>query len=896
MQWSSTTLWGKLEASSLCNQFTVRQTPDLKPLSFQDLPFPAVLPDNRLKPNMILKRLLIVILSLALSPLFSAAAPTPEKTSTTSKASTSASQYDWKNLDRVIADAIADKECPGAVVLIGHHGKVIYKKAYGRRSLEPKVESMTLDTIFDMASLTKVVATTPSIMKLYQEGAFRLNDAVSKYIPEFGQNGKEDINIRQLLTHFSGLREDLDLKSPWSGLDTARQMAFAEKPVTPPGAVFRYSDINFEVLGYLVEKISGMPVNEFAKKNVFEPLGMKTTTFLPPPSWRKRIAPTEYDENGQMLRGVVHDPTARRMGGVAGHAGLFSTADDLAKYAQALIDAEKPLADPKPGGGASVASNKGRRFLSGLTVEKMATPQQPPMATSLRGLGWDIDSPFASNRGELFPLGSYGHTGFTGTSLWIDPFSQTYLILLTNAVHPHVGASVVSLRSKVANVVAQTLHVQEELAGAQPLLAITGYNEAASGSRRQGSRNGNVLTGIDALEASNFDQLKGSVKSGDVRQVGLLTNQNGVDSQGHRDIDVLNSVPGIKLAMLFSPEHGALGALDQPTVGDTQDPATGVHVYSVYGDSDAKRRPSLDLLKQLDAVVIDLQDAGVRFYTYESTMEYFLEAAAQTGTEVIVLDRPNPVTGSMVQGPIADPDKLNFVSNYMLPVRHGMTLGELARLYVGEKQLQTKLTVVAMQGWQPGDWYDATGLRWINPSPNLRSLTEATLYPGVALVEGTNVSVGRGTDTPFELLGAPWINARELAGYLNARLISGVRFIPIQFTPTSNKFANQVCNGVNIVVLDRYVLDAPTLGIELATALHKLYPNDFQMQKMLEILANQATYDALVAAKDPRWITASWHDALEDFQQKRQKYLLYASQPKPAMTPPVSSSSPNAPR
>ena len=847
---------------------------------------------------MILRSPLIALLSLGflfVSP--SAAAQKSGSQSKSAKAQSSVSQYDWKNLDKVIADAIANRECPGAVVIVGHHGNVVYKKAYGRRALEPKPESMTLDTIFDIASLTKVVATTPSIMKLYQGGAIRLNDPVSKYIPEFGQNGKDDINIRQLLTHYSGLREDLDLKSPWSGKDTAMQMAFAEKPIAPPGAVFRYSDINFEVLGYLVDKVSGMSLDHFAKTNIFEPLGMKTTTFLPPPSWRKRIAPTEYDENGVMLRGVVHDPTSRRMGGVAGHAGLFSTAEDLAKYAQALIDAGSPFAAEPSAHPATKRSalSRAQRFLSGLTVEKMATPQQPPMGTSLRGLGWDIDSPFASNRGELFPLGSYGHTGFTGTSLWIDPFTQTYVILLTNAVHPHVGASVVSLRSKVANVVAQTLHIENELAGREPLLAITGYNEAGSGSRRQASRNGNVLTGIDALEAGNFDQLKGPIKSGEVRQIGLLTNQNGIDSQGHRTIDVLNNVPGIKLAMIFSPEHGALGVLDQSTVGDTQDPATGIHVYSVYGDSDAKRHPSLDQLKQLDAVVIDIQDAGVRFYTYESTMEYFLEAAAQTGTEVIILDRPNPITGSLVQGPIADPDKLNFVSNYTLPVRHGLTMGELARLYVGEKQLLTKLTVVSMQGWQPGDWYDATGLRWINPSPNLRSLTEATLYPGVALIEGTNVSVGRGTDTPFEVVGAPWINARELAGYLNSRFISGLRFIPIQFTPTSSKFANQLCSGVNIVVLDRYALDAPALGIELATALHKLYPNDFQMQKMLEILANQATYDALVAAKDPRWITASWRDALDDFQQKRQKYLLYAGQPKPILSAPSSSSSPNAP-
>ncbi|HEX6467442.1 MAG TPA: serine hydrolase, partial [Terriglobales bacterium] len=776
-------------------------------------------------------------------------------------------------LDKTIEDAIADHQCPGAVVLIGHHGHVVYKKAYGQRSLEPTVERMTTDTIFDMASLTKVVATTPSVMKLFESGAIRLNDPVSKYLPEFAQNGKDDVNIRQLLTHYSGLAPDLDLKTPWSGEETAKQMAFSQTLVTPPGAVFRYSDINFETLGFLVEKISGMPLDEYAQRNVFQPLGMKTTTFRPPEKWRSRIAPTEYDEENHMLRGIVHDPTARRMGGVAGHAGLFSTADDLSKYAQALLDAAPSNVITRKAG----SKTRGKAgFLDALTMEKMTTPQQPPNATSLRGLGWDIDSPFSSNRGELFPLGSYGHTGFTGTSMWIDPYTQTYVILLTNAIHPHVGASVVSLRSKVANLVAETLHLGDEMANRRPLLNITGYNEAASGSRRAGTRNGNVLTGLDVLEGSNFQQLtQGPARNGDVRQIALLTNQTGVDGQGRRTIDVLNNVPGIKLAALFSPEHGAIGALDQPTIGDTQDPATGIHIYSIYGDTDEKRRPSPDLLKQFDAVVIDIQDAGVHFYTYESTMEYFLEAAAQSGTEIVVLDRPDPITGSMVQGPIADPDKLNFVANYPLPARHGLTMGELARFYVGEKQLQTKLTVVAMQGWQPGDWYDATSLLWINPSPNLRSLTEATLYPGVALIEGTNVSVGRGTDTPFELVGAPWINARQLADYLNARYISGVRFIPVQFTPLSARYARQQCNGVNIALLDRYNLDSPEMGVELAAALHKLYPNDFQMEKMITILANQSTLDALAAGQDPYRIAAGWQDALDGFQQKRKKYLLY---------------------
>src|SRR5690348_10319839 len=375
--------------------------------------------------------------------------------------SKSAGSTQFKPLDAVIEDAIEQQQCPGAVVLVGHHGKVVYKKAYGMRSLEPTRERMTLDTIFDIASMTKVVATTPSILRMLELGQIRLNDPVATYLPEFAQNGKQDVTIRQLLTHFSGLPEDLDLKVAWTGVETARQMAFASKLATPPGAMFRYSDINFEVLGFLVEQISKMALDKYADAFVFQPLGMRETRFLPPSAWRRRIAPTEYDENNQMLRGIVHDPTARRMGGVAGHAGLFSTAADLSKYAQALIDE----INAKP---------QRKAFLKALTVAKATRPQQPPDATSLRGLGWDIDSAFSSNRGELLPLGSLGHTGFTGTSMWIEPYTNTYVILLTNAVHPHVGHSVIALRGKVANVVATVLDLGKEIHDKNPLLTITG--------------------------------------------------------------------------------------------------------------------------------------------------------------------------------------------------------------------------------------------------------------------------------------------------------------------------------------------------------------------------------------------------------------------------------------
>jgi uncharacterized protein YbbC (DUF1343 family) len=614
--------------------------------------------------------------------------------------------------------------------------------------------------------------------------------------------------------------------------------------------------VNFITLGALVERVSGKPLDQYCEANIFAPLKMAHTRFLPPAAWRKRIAPTQYDERNHMLRGVVHDPTARRMGGVAGHAGLFSTADDLAKFAQDLLN--------------------GGPILSALAVEKMTTPQQPPTSQVLHGLGWDIDSPFSSNRGALLPVGSYGHTGFTGTSLWIDPTTRTYIVILTNAVHPRGKGSAVALRSKIATAVAAALPLTVSEQDALRWESITGYNESRTAARRLNVRNGSVQTGIDVLEAHDFDVLRGAAeKAAEKKKIGVLTNQTGVDWQGRRTIDVLAQAPGVSLEAIFSPEHGVTGTLDTTGIGNSKDAATGVPVYSVYGATEAARHPSLESLKKLDAVVVDIQDAGARFYTYETTLGYFLEAAAKAGIEIIVLDRPNPITGSFVQGPIADPGRESFVNYFPVPVRHGMTMGELARMFNAERSLNAKLTVVHMEGWIRGDWYDSTGLGWVNPSPNLRSLAEATLYPGVALVEGTNVSVGRGTDTPFELLGAPWINGRELAAYLNGREISGVRFVPVSFTPSASTNDGQKCQGVNLVLVDRNALDAPELGIELASALHHLYAQQFHMERMIELVLNQSVYDAIVQGQDPRRIAQDWQEPLEKFQQLRQKYLIY---------------------
>jgi uncharacterized protein YbbC (DUF1343 family) len=393
---------------------------------------------------------------------------------------------------------------------------------------------------------------------------------------------------------------------------------------------------------------------------------------------------------------------------------------------------------------------------------------------------------------------------------------------------------------------------------------------------------GNVKTGIDVLEADHFRELAALAQqhSGHLR-LGLLTNQTGIDADGRRTIDILfhdapQAIPGLALTTLFSPEHGISGALDQPSVPSAVDPATGLPVISLYGAHDADRRPSLDALRHLDAVAIDLQDAGVRFYTYEAVVRYFLEAAAQTHTTILVLDRPNPIGGALVQGPLSDPGSESYVNSIPIPVRHGMTLGELARYDNQQLNLHAPLTVIALEGWIRNAWFDATGLPWIDPSPNLRDLNEETLYPALGLIETTNLSVGRGTDTPFEVIGAPWIDARALAHLLNTRTIPGVRFVPVSFTPAKPyPYAGEVCHGINLIVNDRLALDSPELGLEIAAALHRLNSDQFQLQKMNTLLANRAVLADLQSGEDPRTIAAATQPARAAFEAARRAALLY---------------------
>jgi len=748
-------------------------------------------------------------------------------------------------IDAAVAEAIAAKKLPGGVLWFESDGST-YRKVYGNRAVVPAVEPTTEDTLYDAASLTKVVATTTAVMQLIERGKLDLEAPVTRYLPAFAAHGKENVKVRHLLTHTSGLRPDLDYKPAWSGIATAVKMACAEKPRSVPDAAFVYSDINFIVLGELVRIASGRRLDDYAAREIFAPLKMKDTSFLPPAAKRPRIAPTEA-AGGAMLRGVVHDPSSRMMGGVAGHAGLFTTAADLARFCRMLVN----------GGELD-----GVRILKPETVRRMTHAQTD--GNDRRGFGWDIDTRFSGPRGRWFPSGeSFGHTGFTGGSIWIDPAARTFVILLSNRVHPDGKGDVTGLRREIGTLAAEAIGREADA----------------------------VLNGIDVLVRDDFAPLRGL-------RIGLITNQTGRDRQGRLTIDLLHAAPGVKLVALFAPEHGIRGVADE-RVSDTIDEKTRLPIHSLYGAAPIRpagqsqadfdlavirsRAPQPEQLAKLDALVFDLQDIGARFYTYSATLGAAVEAAGRAHKKIFVLDRVNPITGTHAEGPIQSRAP-SFIGFHPIPVRHGLTLGELAQLFNAERGFGADLTVIRCEHWTRERWLDETGLPWTNPSPSMRSLAAATLYPGFCLVESTSISMGRGTPKPFEQVGAPYIDGVKLAAELNARRIPGVRFEPVKFTPqmafysgpaNSLKYRDQECGGVRAILTDRERCPVIDIGIELALIARRLYPEKFKVDDMARLLGDEETLNAIRAGEPLAQIKARWAAGLSKFAARRQGALLY---------------------
>lgn len=746
---------------------------------------------------------------------------------------------------QIVEGQIAAGRVPGAVVLIGDATHVLYRQAFGQRATRPDPEPMTLSTEFDLASLTKVIATTTAIMQLAEAHRIDLDVPVVQYWPAFAANGKDAVTVRHLLAHTSGLLPDLPARPRHPGREGVLSAIAAQRLRSAPGERVIYSDLNFVVLGELVERITHLPLDAYCRAHIFGPLGMRDTVFVPNAGQVARSAPTIANKAG-IRRGRVHDPTAQWMGGVSGNAGLFSTADDLARFAQMML-------------------NEGRagtqQILRPASIAALAAAASPLATAPWRGLGWDLAAPFAPNHDRLPPIGIIGHTGYTGTGLWIDLVTRQFIVILTNRVYPDDSGDARPLR-------AQLLALLTSRAASANVAQIGRLLPSALPALRAADRlptsTGPVQTGIDVLEAQRFAPLAGM-------RVGLITNRSGFDAEGRRTIDVLAHAPGVRLAALFSPEHGLNIDMDE-RVGDTLDTATGLTVHSLYG---AARRFPTSSLYGLDALIFDIQDAGVRFFTYETTLGYALEAAAARGIPLFVLDRPDPLGAQRFGGPVLDSRHESFTGYFPAPLQPGMTIGELASLFNRNKHIGADLRVVPMQGYRRTMAFADTGLGWVPLSPNLRTLPQLDLYPDVGLLEGANLSVGRGTPHPFEWIGAPWIDATRLAHTLNA-LDVGAHFEPLDFVPTESTWHGQLCHGVSIA-RDAVPARRPiaSLGLALLATLHALYPDTFNLTATRDSIGSQTVWQAIRDGAAPDAAQALDSAPLERFARLRQENLRY---------------------
>ncbi|MEM1451149.1 MAG: exo-beta-N-acetylmuramidase NamZ domain-containing protein [Planctomycetota bacterium] len=709
----------------------------------------------------------------------------------------------------------------GAVLLIGRGGETLHRSAHGESA---PGTPMALDAVFDLASVTKPVATAASVMRLVERGALRLDEPARTHVPELTGEDAASITIEHLLVHTSGLAPANPL-ADFEGGPEAGFAAFCARDLrSAPGEAFAYSDLGFIVLGKIVERVSGRSLAAFAQDEVHVPLGMRDTTYGPlTGTLLERCVATEPGTD----LGTVHDPRAAALGGVAGHAGLFGTGADVARFCSLLAGAvpDAPL--------------------SASTVAEMTRPRVLEGGRLARALGLDVATGYDAPRGALFPrYTSFGHTGFTGPCFWVDRASGAWYVLMLSRLQVAPAPSVSPLRRATADAVARAL--QLESVPVEP----------------------HVRCGIDVLAGEDCARLAG-------RKVGLITNTTGRARDGRRTIDVLAESSNVDLVRLFSPEHGLFAKLEGD-VADALDVATGLPVFSLYGDT---RKPTPEMLEGLDAVVFDIQDVGVRYYTYISTLGLAMEACAEAGVTVVVLDRPNPITGVRVEGPIVDEDRLSFIGWRPLPVTHGMTVGELARMFCREwRGIDVELEVVQMEGWVRSMWWEETGVRWINPSPNMRNPTQAVLYPCTGLLEGANLSVGRGTDEPFERFGAPWIDGPGLCDALRAANLPGVQFTPIEFTPDASKFKDEPCEGIEVTLTDRDAFRPVTTGLAILWTLDRLFGRAFEADEGDSRLMARDTYRRLLTADDWRTVPATWSDAVTAFRRMRAPYLIYGDE------------------
>ena len=751
---------------------------------------------------------------------------TPPKKAPNAPADT-LSQWPMPDMKALVAAAIAEGKLPGCVIAVGDKHGVRYLEAFGKRSLRPTQEAMTTDTVFDLASLTKSIVVGTLIAQLSDEKALSVQDRVAKYLPGFAGEGRSNITIAELMLHTSGLPSVTPLSDFEQPAEITRKRLL-QSPLSEPRGQFNYSDIGYILLGELIEEVTSSKLNTYANDHIFKPLAMHDTRYGPlPEDLRKRAAPTE-DREEVMIRGDVHDPRAYRMGGVAGNAGVFSTAQDLSLFARMMLH----------GGNLN-----GAQILSPSAFAQFTEKHQAGHA--IRALGWDVLSGYSRLRGHALSAQAFGHGGFTGTSLWVDPGRDLFVIFLSHRVHPDGQGNVLQLIGDVTDVAVQS---------ANPGLP----TRCTKLSKR-------TKMGIDRLVENDFAQLAKT-------HVGLIVNGASRTAKGQTTLAAFLGSKKVVLQAIMTPEHGL--HVDQE--GAVKDEATGVEGVPIYSLFGKQRRPTAKMLKGVNALVFDLQDAGVRFFTYMSTLREALVAAKEQGIAIWVLDRPNPLGGEIVEGPTLDPGVRTFVNYHNLPLRHGLTAGELAHLLNDELNIGADLHVQWMDNYYREFLWQDTGIAFVAPSPNLRNEAASLLYPAVAIVESTNVSVGRGTEHPFEWIGAPFIDGDLLAERLNRAPLAGVSFEAVNFTPTARPHAGIPCNGVRLRISNPRSYRAANTGLTLARILAELYGKRFLSSRVQKMIGHRSTMLAVLSQR--RFAPAATDIlGLQTYLVRRSHYLHYPS-------------------
>ena len=724
-----------------------------------------------------------------------------------------------------LEQAVVDSGSPGGVVYVGNREETFGHVAYGLRRRDLR-RSARLDTLYDIASLTKVVATTSAVMLLRDAGLLRLDQSVTDFVPIPAYSG---MTLHHLLTHTAGLTPDNPFYDSVSSMDELLQRYGEQKVLHAPGVEQQYSDVGFMLLGRMVELVAQDSLDHFCHANIFEPLGMERTAFNPPAEWTSNCAATERSAwRGRVIVGEVHDENAYAVGGVAGHAGLFSTATDLARFCRGLLT------------GALVSEST----LAEIT--KLGTLPSYPW----QGLGWEVDPWSSKKKGFLPSRAAFGHTGWTGTSMWLDRDSGLFVILLGNTCHPS--------REDMDN---ETFRRGVHLPIAKHFFP----------------RTTSVHSGLDRLVRENFEAVmvrRRRGRRGKPRRMGVLTNHASVDQLGRPITETLRLTDRAVLSTLFSPEHGIRGTVERGLkAGEEQ---AEVPVIGLYRTSDAEL---LEGLRDVDLLLVDLQDVGARYYTYNYTMRRCIAACAASRTPILVLDRPNPVGGTVLEGPIAK-DTSTAVSCAAIPVRHGMTMGELAMHYV-ETELQdaqVDLRVSWLDNWPRERLFDECAYPWVPPSPNIPTPRTALLYVGTCLFEGVNLNEGRGTETPFEIVGAPWLDAEAVAQSIDDEDLAGLALSVQSYVPRSipgkastPRYRDEECQGIRITVNDPHAARPFTLALALLVAMHRRHEE--------QLVWDEAAFDALaggdtlrnqiIAGRSARDIVRGYADELADFDATR---------------------------